>query len=229
MVAVDVPVPTATGSSEYSVRARHTWELRVRGERQTVEAEVRDAILEYMAHQGFAGSWSQQKEVVMAAVLMGAACRENHWQQFCFSWGYAPCQPGGSPCNHGDFKPPISYDGGYGLFQLTVPPPNVTEVWDWVRNLAEAERRFEGLYSDATSFFAGHPGAPPTDDMLFRETLSRFNGGTYYRWDRTTSAWVPNLPAGCSCRGRSSNDLLCPGLPPKPSGYCYVNRTDCVP
>jgi hypothetical protein len=87
-----------------------------------------------------------------------------------------------------DGEPITSFDKGYGVVQLTNPAPNYRQVWSWKENIKAGAALFATCRQNARKTLEAHP--PYTDDMLAKESFSRWNGGRYYDWDVKGSKWV---------------------------------------
>lgn len=87
-----------------------------------------------------------------------------------------------------DGEPLLSFDGGYGLTQMTTPAPTYAQVWNWKENV----RGGTGLYKTkqvAAKTYLGSSKRTYTADQLKLETLSRWNGGSYHTWNATAKQW----------------------------------------
>jgi hypothetical protein len=64
------------------------------------------------------------------------------------------------------------------------------EIWDWAANVDAAKRLFAEKESAAKKYLERHP---PKDDeiaeMLLNESIQRYNGGTYYKWNEDEKKW----------------------------------------
>ncbi len=92
--------------------------------------------------------------------------------------------------------PVKSFDGGYGMCQLTNPAPTAPQVWNWKKNIdgglvlfAEKVRLAKNHLSQA--------GRTYTADQLKYEAVCRWNGGSYHEWDDKAKAWVRKTAILC--------------------------------
>src|SRR5262245_1558699 len=81
-------------------------------------------------------------------------------------------------------EPVESFDGGYGMCQLTFPAPTFEQVWNWKLNADGGLRLFEQKRAAAIRYLTQN-NRPYTADQLTRETICRWNGGAYHEWDAT--------------------------------------------
>lgn len=91
-------------------------------------------------------------------------------------------------------QPLGSFDGGFGLCQLTNPVPTYRQCWSWKQNV----RAGLALMAEKRRFAINHlarSGRTYTQDQLRRETTARWNGGAYHVWDG--QAWVRNPDILC--------------------------------
>jgi hypothetical protein len=88
-------------------------------------------------------------------------------------------------------EPVKSFDNGYGMCQLTTPPPTFEQVWNWKLNVDGGLALFAGKRGDAITYLS-QSGRTYTDDQLKHEAICRWNGGSYHTWDATAKAWVRN-------------------------------------
>jgi hypothetical protein len=92
---------------------------------------------------------------------------------------------------------------GVGILQVTTPSPSDQAFWNWRRNIAEGLAILQAKGADA----AGYPGRVRTRrtnpfpaatdftaEQLRLETIQRFNGGAYWRWNNTTLMWEAHPP-----------------------------------
>jgi hypothetical protein len=91
-------------------------------------------------------------------------------------------------------EPKRSFDKGYGICQLTNPAPTFEQAWNWKRNVDGGLFLFAQKRSMARTFL-GQGGRQFTDRQLRFETVCRWNGGQYHRWDAAASRWIrqPNV------------------------------------
>jgi hypothetical protein len=96
-------------------------------------------------------------------------------------------------------EPIVSGDLGYGICQLTNPKPTFEQCWHWKLNIdaglalfAEKQRIARRYLSQEGRFF--------TAEQLERETIARWNGGTYHLWSTDRNCWMRNPDILCdSC------------------------------
>ncbi len=143
-----------------------------------------------------------------------------------------------------DGEPIVSSDNGYGIAQLTDPTPTYAEMWNWQLNIDVGVALFQEKATEAARWLA-QDGRTHSADELKRETLSRWNGGSYYAWngdhwerqgvlcDKLTSniGWNMSLPenAGHSEAELHARDFRQYGqvVPPRTAswrhwGVCYA-------
>lgn len=108
--------------------------------------------------------------------------------------------------------PPFSTDGGFGLMQLTDPPPTFSQIWHWRRNTDAAIDRIDGMLTEARGR-VGHAryrsGFPANlQEWLRFETYQRYNGGAYWQFDLRLRYWFgpePKLDARGNEIGKYGN------------------------
>ncbi|MET0384608.1 MAG: hypothetical protein ABW321_01555 [Polyangiales bacterium] len=88
-------------------------------------------------------------------------------------------------------EPIKSFDNGYGMCQLTTPVPSFKQVWSWKRNIDGGLQLFAQKRNAAIAYL-GQSGRSYTPDQLRRETVCRWNGGSYHVWEGNPAAWVRN-------------------------------------
>jgi hypothetical protein len=80
--------------------------------------------------------------------------------------------------------PFVSYDNGYGVAQLTNPPPAYRHVSRWKNNVYKAWLIFsQDKLRNAITYLQGLKGAalvPADDPVLLREAVKEYNGGHQY-------------------------------------------------
>lgn len=91
--------------------------------------------------------------------------------------------------------PIVSFDGGYGMCQLTNPVPTFEQVWNWKENVRAGAALFQRKVNAARAYLS-QQGRPFTPDQLRREAVTRWNGGSYHRWNG--NAWVRNPNIVCA-------------------------------
>lgn len=87
-----------------------------------------------------------------------------------------------------DGEPIVSFDQGYGMAQMTNPVPDYTTAWSWKENVKAGRDLFQTKREQAINHLRQH--GTYTDEMVEREAIALWNGGYYYKWDRTINAWV---------------------------------------
>jgi hypothetical protein len=96
-----------------------------------------------------------------------------------------------------DEEPVVAFDGGYGLTQLTNPPPKYNEAWSWKDNMKAGVDLYRVKMSEAKNFLQGGKNGKRkfTQEQLELETWCRWNSGTYHKWDEVNNKWVrkPNI------------------------------------
>ncbi len=96
-----------------------------------------------------------------------------------------------------DGAPKKSFDNGYGICQLTTPAPTFDQVWNWKKNIDAGLVLFAQKRTAAVTYLS-QSGRTYTDDQLQRETVCRWNGGSYHVWNATASAWERNGNMVCA-------------------------------
>lgn len=86
-------------------------------------------------------------------------------------------------------NPKKSFDNGYGLCQLTTPPPKYEQVWNWKQNIDAGLKLFAQKRATALAYLSQDKRSYTTDQLKY-ETVCRWNGGSYHVWDAKASAWV---------------------------------------
>jgi hypothetical protein len=91
-------------------------------------------------------------------------------------------------------EPARAFDKGYGMCQLTYPPPSFEQVWDWKKNVDGGLALF-GQKRALAQHYLGQNGRHFTPDQLLFETVCQWNGGSYHVWDEQAGAWArtPNI------------------------------------
>ena len=89
-------------------------------------------------------------------------------------------------------EPKKSFDKGYGMCQLTTPPPTFEQAWNWQLNVDGGLALFAQKRAAAKAHL-GQSGRQFTDEQLRFETVCRWNGGQYHRWDGTKWVRSPNV------------------------------------
>lgn len=93
---------------------------------------------------------------------------------------------------HGD--PVRSFDGGYGMCQLTTPAPSLEQCWNWKLNVDGGLALFAQKRNAAIAYLS-QSNRTYTDSQLQHEAVARWNGGGYHRF--VGSAWVRNPDILC--------------------------------
>jgi hypothetical protein len=93
----------------------------------------------------------------------------------------------------GQGDPIKSFDNGYGMCQLTSPPPSFAQVWNWKLNVDGGLALFAQKRAAAIQYLT-QQGRTYTADQLKYESVCRWNGGSYHVWD-AKNGWVrdPNI------------------------------------
>lgn len=99
-------------------------------------------------------------------------------------------------------EPIKSFDNGYGMCQLTSPPPSYEKVWNWKLNVDGGLALFASKSGDAVKYLS-QSNRTYTADQLAHEAVCRWNGGAYHEWDAKASAWV--RPANILCDPATGN------------------------
>ncbi len=95
-----------------------------------------------------------------------------------------------------------SFDGGYGLCQLTTPKPSFEQVWNWKLNIEGGLALFKVKRTAAITYLS-QSGRTYTSDQLTYEAVCRWNGGAYHAWDATALKWV--RPTHILCDSNTGN------------------------
>ncbi len=98
--------------------------------------------------------------------------------------------------DHATLEPIKSFDNGYGMCQLTTPPPTFAQVWHWKRNVQAGLLLFATKRAAAVTYLT-QSGRTATDDQIKYEAVCRWNGGHYHTWDANAGAWVRNPDILC--------------------------------
>ena len=96
-----------------------------------------------------------------------------------------------------DSEPVVAGDRGYGLTQLTKPVPSYSQIWSWKENLDAGIELIASKKHDAKVMLEAHGQNSYTQDMLDRETISRWNGGSYHEWNSSTQKWQRKKNISC--------------------------------
>jgi hypothetical protein len=93
-------------------------------------------------------------------------------------------------------EPVKSFDNGYGMCQLTSPPPTFDQVWNWKLNIDGGLALFATKRASAVQYLS-QSSRTYTNDQLKYESVCRWNGGAYHTWDSKASKWVRNPDILC--------------------------------
>jgi hypothetical protein len=96
-------------------------------------------------------------------------------------------------------QPRASFDSGFGMCQLTVPPPAFEQCWSWKLNV-DAGLALYAAKRQAASRYLSQKGRVFTADQLTRETVARWNGGAYHVWSSAQNAWIRNPAILCDSK-----------------------------
>lgn len=100
-------------------------------------------------------------------------------------------------------KEPIkTFDHGYGLCQLTTPPPTYGQVWNWRLNIEAGIKLYLQKRAEAVAYL-GKNGRAYTDEQLMYEIVNRYNGGVYHIWDSKAGKW--ERPSKILCDTQTGN------------------------
>ena len=133
--------------------------------------------------------------------IQGSQPREESIHQYLIS---KPCGLGfekilkhETHCMHFDRngEPQRSFDNGYGMAQLTTPPPTYEQAWNWKLNIDGALELFDAKRRAAVAYL-GQEGRAYTEGQLMREAVCRWNGGAYHVWD-AHKGWARNPHVLC--------------------------------
>ncbi len=94
--------------------------------------------------------------------------------------------------------PKKSFDGGFGIAQLTTPTPDYAHIWNWKLNIDAGLILFAQKRTMAIAYLS-QSGRSYSDNQLLRETVCRWNGGSYHIWD-AKAGWVRNPMVLCDSR-----------------------------
>lgn len=112
--------------------------------------------------------------------IMRAICwQESRWRHFL---------PNGKPLVNSN--PNGTTD--WGLMQINQATNE--QKWNWRSNLAAAIALFAQKRAAADAYLRKHP--PYSPEMLENETIQRYNGGAYYKWDAQSGTWMVSPPNG---------------------------------
>ncbi len=86
-------------------------------------------------------------------------------------------------------QPIKSFDNGYGMCQLTTPRPTFAQIWNWKLNVEGGLSLFAQKRGAAATYLS-QSSRSYTTEQLTRETVCRWNGGSYHEWSAATGAWI---------------------------------------
>jgi hypothetical protein len=91
-----------------------------------------------------------------------------------------------------DGEPIVSFDGGFGLTQMTNPKPSYSEAWNWKDNIRAGVKLYRQKRKEAQTKLSGgrNKQRPYTEEQLQLETWCRWNSGTYHIWDEVNGQWI---------------------------------------
>ena len=196
VVTAEVGVPKRSGGGFYDVKAVDSWKMYGRAQRQTTPEEVFAQAQRWLrGHTRIEDKGSQNepkkydpKLTVLTRVIGEVACRETEWKQYNDNFNSSGL----------NLFPWVTKDGGYGLFQLTKPPPQDSAVWDWLRNLDDAMHRLSDdddpnarKYKQARDYLVDGTwadGAHWTAGQLLKEVLNYYNGFRCHYWVKKRNA-----------------------------------------
>lgn len=99
-------------------------------------------------------------------------------------------------------EPYKSFDNGYGLTQLTTPPPTFEQVWNWKMNIDAGLKLFDDKRKAAKAYLSQNNRAF-TEAQLRYETVCRWNGGSYHEWDAASNKWIRTRTILCDKTAQS--------------------------
>jgi hypothetical protein len=110
-------------------------------------------------------------------------------------------------------EPLHSFDGGYGLCQITNPAPTIEQIWNWKLHIDGGLSILASKRTTAIHRLSAR-GRSYTLDQLKYETVSLWNGGVYHEWDDAAGMWVrpktvvcdPNSNIGWDTTRRENRD-----------------------
>jgi hypothetical protein len=107
-------------------------------------------------------------------------------------------------------EPLKSFDNGYGMCQLTSPPPTLDQMWNWKLNIDGGLVLF-ATKRDAAIRYLSQKNRTYSDDQLNHEAVCRWNGGAYHIWDSKAGKWARNPNILCdSATGNIGWDMSDP-------------------
>lgn len=145
-------------------------------------------------------------------------------------------------------EPIRSHDYGYGMCQLTRPPPSYAQIWNWTLNIKAGLALFATKVSESIQYLSQDKRSYTAEQLQF-EAVSRWNGGAYHEWNAGAKAWKRHAHILCDSatgnigwdmtheknKGKSESELRRRDKseytnPPGPkshwrySGICYADR-----
>lgn len=112
------------------------------------------------------------------------------------------CHESGRRQFSADGMPLLGPGGDVGVMQLCNPAATCEERWRWAANVDGGAALLADKEAAARRHLNQHRvgGHYPNDqglgdaDVLLRETLQRYNGGSYWRWNATANRWAMSPP-----------------------------------
>jgi hypothetical protein len=99
--------------------------------------------------------------------------------------------------------PLLGGGGDVGIMQLCNPAATCAQRWNWIGNVGagvallqqkrSAARRYLNHHQDANGNYPNDLNLNNTE-VLQRETMQRYNGGTYWTWNARRNRWEANPP-----------------------------------
>ncbi|MGY4495209.1 hypothetical protein [Pseudomonas sp. TE3610] len=89
-----------------------------------------------------------------------------------------------------DDEPVVTLDQRYGITHMAHWMPSYEQAWNWKANVLAGSEAFQEKVLIARDYLSLE-GYAYTEEQLRNETLSRWRGGIFYRWDRVNREWVP--------------------------------------
>ena len=86
--------------------------------------------------------------------------------------------------------------------QMCDPEATCRERWDWRANVARGIQLLQQKRNNALAYLNQHTvgGSYPNDkeledsQVIQREAIQRYNGGSYWHWDSTSNVWKKTSP-----------------------------------
>ncbi len=115
---------------------------------------------------------------------------------------HVACHESGRRQFGNDSMPLLGPGGDVGVMQLCNPAASCEQRWSWAANVAAGATLFAEKDAAARRYLNQHivQGRYPNDqnladaDVLLRETIQRYNGGSYWRWNGTANRWDASPP-----------------------------------